>query len=60
MGDWRIFLKSRRNASFNEDLWNEPSLGWIHFAGQYLYGISVERGNKFTNIEQTIMSAPES
>jgi hypothetical protein len=34
MGDGRIFLKSRRDASFNEDLWNEPSLGWIHLAGQ--------------------------
>jgi len=30
MGDGRIYLKSRRDASFNEDLWNEPSLGWIH------------------------------
>ena len=25
-----------RNAFFNEDLWNEPNLGWIHLAGQYL------------------------
>jgi hypothetical protein len=30
------FLKSSRDASFNEDLLNEPSLGWIHLAGQYL------------------------
>jgi hypothetical protein len=27
MGNGRIFLKNRRDASFNEDLWNEPSLG---------------------------------
>ncbi len=26
MGDWQIFLKSRRDASFHEFLWNEPSL----------------------------------
>ncbi len=41
MGDRPIFLKSRRDASFNEDLWNEPSLGWIHLAGQYLYNNQV-------------------
>jgi hypothetical protein len=35
MGDGRIFL-NLRVASFNEDLWNEPNLGWIHLAGQYL------------------------
>jgi hypothetical protein len=36
MGDGRIFLKSLSDASFNEDLWNEPNLDWIHLAGQYL------------------------
>jgi hypothetical protein len=35
-GGWADFSKSRCDASFNEDLWNEPSLGWIHLAGQYL------------------------
>ncbi len=37
MGDGRIFLKSLRDASFNEDLWNESNLCRIHLAGQYLY-----------------------
>ncbi len=36
MGDGRIFLKSRRDTSFNKDLSNEPNLGRIHLAGQYL------------------------
>ncbi len=36
MGDGQIFLKSLRDASFNKDLSNEPTLGWIHLAGQYL------------------------
>ncbi len=36
MGDGRIFLKTRRGASFNKDLSNEPNLDWIHLAGQYL------------------------
>jgi hypothetical protein len=36
MGDGRIFLKSRRDASFNKDLSNEPNLDRIHLAGQYL------------------------
>ncbi len=36
MGDGRIFLKSRRDASFNKDLLNEPSFDQIHLAGQYL------------------------
>jgi hypothetical protein len=35
MGDGRIFLKSLRDASFNKDLSNEPTFGWIHLAGQY-------------------------
>ncbi len=35
MGDGRIFLKSHQDSSFNEDLWNEPSLDWIHLAGQF-------------------------
>ncbi len=38
MGDRRIFLKTRRNASFNKDLSNEPNFDWIHLAGQYLQG----------------------
>ncbi len=36
MGDERIFLKTGRNASFNEDLSNEPNYVRIHLAGQYL------------------------
>ncbi len=36
MGDGQIFLKSLRDASFNKDLSNEPTLGWIQLAGQYL------------------------
>ncbi len=36
MGDGRIVLKSRRDASFNTDLSNEPNFDQIHLAGQYL------------------------
>ncbi len=36
MGDGRIFLKSRCDASFNKDLSNEPNFDQIHLAGQYL------------------------
>ncbi len=36
MGDGRIFLKTRRDASFNIDLSNEPNFDRIHLAGQYL------------------------
>ncbi len=36
MGDGRIFLKTRRNASFKKDLSNEPNFDRIHLAGQYL------------------------
>jgi hypothetical protein len=36
MGDRRIFLKNRRDVSFNQDLSNEPTFGLIHLAGQYL------------------------
>jgi hypothetical protein len=36
MGDGRIFLKTRRDASFNKDLLNEPYFDRIHLAGQYL------------------------
>ncbi len=36
MGDGRIFLKNRRDASFNKDLSNEPNFDQIHLAGQYL------------------------
>ncbi len=36
MGDQRIFLKSRHDASFNKDLSNEPTFDQIHLAGQYL------------------------
>jgi hypothetical protein len=36
MGDGRIFLKSRRYASFNKDLSNEPNFDRIHLVGQYL------------------------
>jgi hypothetical protein len=35
-GGWRIFLKSRRDVSFNKDLSNETNFDWIHLAGQYL------------------------
>ncbi len=36
MGGERIFLKSRRDVSFNKDLSNEPNFDRIHLAGQYL------------------------
>jgi hypothetical protein len=36
MGGGRIFLKTFRASLFNEDLSNEPNLGRIHLAGQYL------------------------
>jgi hypothetical protein len=36
MGDGRIFLKNRRDVSFNQGLSNEPTFGLIHLAGQYL------------------------
>jgi hypothetical protein len=36
MGDGRIFLKSRRDASFHKDLSNEPNFDRIYLAGQYL------------------------
>ncbi len=36
MGDGRIFLKSRRDASFKKDLLIEPNFNRIHLAGQYL------------------------
>ncbi len=36
MGDGRIFLKNLHYTSFNKDLWNEPNLGRIRLAGQYL------------------------
>ncbi len=35
MGDGRIFLKTRRDISFNKVLLNEPTFGRIHLAGQY-------------------------
>jgi hypothetical protein len=35
-GGGRIFLKTRRGVSFNKVLWNEPTFGLIHLAGQYL------------------------
>ncbi len=38
MGGGQIFLKTRRDASFNKDLSNEPTFDWIHLAGQYLRG----------------------
>ncbi len=36
MGDGRIFLKTRRDASFNKDLSNEANFDRIQLAGQYL------------------------
>ncbi len=33
----RIFLKTFRTSIFNEDLSNEPNLGWIHLAGEYTF-----------------------
>jgi hypothetical protein len=36
MGDGRIFLKNLRASLFNDDLSNEPNVGRIHLAGQYL------------------------
>jgi hypothetical protein len=38
MGGGRIFLKTRRDISFNKVLWNEPTFGLIHLAGQSLKG----------------------
>jgi hypothetical protein len=32
MGDGRIFLKTRRDTSFNKDLLNEPNFDRIHLA----------------------------
>ncbi len=37
MGDGWIFLKTRRDVSFNKVLSNEPNFGRIHLTGQYLY-----------------------
>ena len=36
MGDGRIFLKSRRDASLKKYLSIEPNFNRIHLAGQYL------------------------
>jgi hypothetical protein len=36
MGDGQIFLKTRRDVSFNKVLWNKSTFGRIHLAGQYL------------------------
>ncbi len=36
MGDGRIFLQNLRASLFNDDLSNEPNLGRIHHAEQYL------------------------
>jgi hypothetical protein len=36
MGHGQIFLKTRRDASFNKDLSNEPNFDRIHLGGQYL------------------------
>ncbi len=47
MGDGRIFLKTRRDASFNKDLSNEPNFDRIHLAGQYL-GFKHALLNSFT------------
>ncbi len=35
-GGGRIFLKNLGDTSFYKDLSNEPNLGRIHLAGQYL------------------------
>jgi hypothetical protein len=45
MGDWRIFLKSLSDASFNKDLSNEPTFGRIHLAGHELFKYLEKRGN---------------
>ncbi len=36
MGDVRIFLKTRRDASLNKYLSNKPNFDRIYLAGQYL------------------------
>ncbi len=36
MEDGRIFLKTHRDASFNNDLSNEPNFDRTHLAKQYL------------------------
>ncbi len=56
MGDGRIFLKNIRDASFNEDLWNEPNLGWIHLAGQIpLKALCLKNRLQFNEVQVTIM-----
>jgi hypothetical protein len=36
MGGGQIFLKTRRDASFDKDLSNEPAFDRIQLAAQYL------------------------
>jgi hypothetical protein len=45
MGGGRIFLKTRRDASFNKVLSNEPNFDRIHIAGQYLLEIDENKDN---------------
>ncbi len=40
MGNGRIFLKTRHDASINKDLSNEPNFDRIHLVGQYLYTLT--------------------
>jgi hypothetical protein len=36
MGGGRIFLETFRTSLFNDDLSNEPNIGRIHLARQYI------------------------
>jgi hypothetical protein len=41
MGGGRIFLKTRRDVSFNKVLWNEPTFGLIHLAGHTFKNLKI-------------------
>jgi hypothetical protein len=44
-----VFYKNLCDTSFNKDLSNKPTFGWIHLAGQYLQGLSQDgRGADFS------------
>ncbi len=50
MGGGHIFLKTRRDVSFIKVLWNEPTFGLIHLAGQYLETSTGEQANGKLNL----------
>jgi hypothetical protein len=53
MGDGRIFLKTRCDASFEKDLSNEPNFDRIHLAGQYLSGVIIYIWKSLLSEDQT-------